>query len=84
MGGTTPPGPVTVQDAPVVLLPPAYLAACILPDVQRGDIQEQRGTFEARGQAAYRGWAVRLARKMGFVAGALFFWFVFFWACKRK
>ena len=43
-----------------------------------GDIQEQRGTFEACGQAACRGWTVRFARKMGFVAGALFFCFVFF------
>ena len=52
--------------------------------IWRGDIQEQRGTFEARGLAAYRGWIMRLARKMGFVAGALFFCFVFFWAGKRK
>ena len=49
-----------------------------------GDLQEQRGPFEACGSAAYRGWVVRFARKMGFVPGALFFCFVFFWACKRK
>ena len=30
--------------------------------VWRGDIQEQRGTFEACGQAAYRGWVVRFER----------------------
>ena len=29
----------------------------------RGDIQEQRGTFEALGQAAYRGWIARFAGK---------------------
>ncbi len=53
--------------------------------VWRGDIQEQRGPFEACGRAAYRGRiVVRLEGKMGFVAGAFFFWFVFFWACKRK
>ena len=52
--------------------------------VWRGDIQEQRGTFEACAQAAYRGWAARLVGKMGFVPGALFFCFVFFWARKRK
>ncbi|MCG8391200.1 MAG: hypothetical protein MJA30_36955, partial [Cytophagales bacterium] len=40
----------------------------------RGDLQEQRGTFESRGQAAYRGWAVRLAGKRGWAVGALFFW----------
>ena len=49
-----------------------------------GDIQEQRGTFEACGQAAYRGWTARFEGKMGLVPGALFFCFVFFWACKRK
>ncbi len=52
--------------------------------VWRGDLQEQCGPFEACGQAAYRGWIVRLAGKMGLVAGALFFCFVFFWARKRK
>ena len=52
--------------------------------VWRGDIQEQRGTFEACGQAAYRGWVARFEGKMGFVPGALFFGFVFFWARKRK
>ncbi len=52
--------------------------------VWRGDIQEQSGSFEACGRAAYRGRIVRLEGKMGFVAGALFFWFVFFWARKRK
>ena len=48
------------------------------------DIQEQRGTFEACGQAACRGWIARFEGKMGLVPGALFFCFVFFWACKRK
>ena len=43
-----------------------------------GDIQEQRDTFQACGQAAYRGWIMRLAGKIGSVAGALFFCFVFF------
>ena len=38
-----------------------------------GGIQEQRGTFEARGQAACRGWAVRFVRKMSFVTGAFSF-----------
>ncbi len=42
------------------------------------DIQEQRGTFEACGQAACRGWIARFEGKMGFVPGALFFYFVFF------
>ena len=46
--------------------------------VWRGDLQEQYGTFEACGQAAHRGWAVRFEGKMGLVPGALFFWFVFF------
>ena len=44
----------------------------------RGDIQEQRGTFEGCGQAAYRGWIARFEGKMGLVDGAFFFWFVFF------
>ena len=52
--------------------------------IKRGDIQEQYGPFEACGYAAYKGWAVRFAGKRGFVDGALFFCFVFFWACKRK
>ena len=59
--------------------------------VWKGDLQQQRGPFEACGQAAYGDWAVRLAGKMGWVAGALFFGFVFFprrdaygWAGKRK
>ena len=43
-----------------------------------GDIQEQRDTFQACGQAAYRGWIMRLAGKIGSVAGALFLCFVFF------
>ena len=46
--------------------------------VWSGDLREQRGPFEARGQAAYRGWTVCFAWKMGLVAGTLFFWFAFF------
>ena len=52
--------------------------------VWRGDIQQQRGPFEGCGQAAFRGRIVRLEGKVGLVAGAFFFWFIFFWACKRK
>ena len=35
-------------------------------------------SFEARGQAAHRGWTARFEGKMGLVAGAPFFCFIFF------
>ena len=65
--------------------PGSFLPAVITLDIiensngiWRGDIQEQRGPFMDCGQAACRGWTARFARKMGLVAGALFFRLVFF------